>query len=330
MSEARQHGYAAELESFFRARLVDGYPARAADLWQRDYSSDEAYLASVEPRREAFRAVLSPPSIPAAGVVERRPTEVPDGSWLSVPLADGLTAQGLLVAPRGAERLVVFQHGLGSTPERLFDLDDNAYDGVAAKLTAAGYAVLAPMNLIGIERRNRAQSLARIMGTTVEGIEFARFQALLQAAGHDRYALAGMSWGGLAAQYWGALDDRAKVVATLGFFNDRALKMVVQDTRYATFYDTGEHHAFLHAILDGGFGDADLASLVAPRPMFVSHGRADAIGWWPQIEAEAAAARLHWERLGAGDRFELNLHDGGHVVRAEPLLQWLADIYPPR
>lgn len=334
-SADRQAGYGAELENYFRTSLVDGAADRSRELWARDYSSVEAYSDSVQDRRLAWRRVLSPPELHRIDDVKITTSDA--SHWLVVPLDHHLTAQGQLVVPPGATKLVVFQHGLGSTPERVMGTDDphGTYDRVGERLICEGYAVLAPMNLIGISARNRAQSLARLAGTTMEGLEFARFQALLDAVwevapGLDRhYAFAGMSWGGLAAQFWTPLDDRAVAVASLGFFNDRERKMVVQDTRYATFHDTGEDHAFLFGHLNG-FGDADLASLITPRPFLVQHGRSDLIGWWPQIAEEFDRAKVHWERLGVADRVELQLHPGGHVVEADGLIRWLGLHFPAR
>ena len=190
------------------------------------------------------------------------------------------------------------------------------------------------MNLAGVARRNRAQSVARLAGTTMEGVEFARFQALLGAVGSlapavdtSSVALAGMSWGGLAAQFWTPLEPRVAVAASLGWFNDRPNKMLVEDTRYVTFHDSGEHHAYLHGHLLG-FGDADLASLICPRPLLIRHGRADAIGWWPQVRDEFARARHHWDALGVGERCQLVLHDEGHVIEPNSLLDFLQTHLP--
>lgn len=327
----RNNGYAARIEHFFRTRLVDGYEARAASLWRRDHSSQEAYLASVEERRTAWRDLLAPPDVATEDRPRLQDWDLPGSTWISVELEDGLSAEGALVVPDGATRLVVFQHGLGSTPERVFGLDDPAgtYDRVGRRLMEAGYAVLAPMNLFGVPIRNRAQSLCRLAGTTMEGLEFTRFQHLVDAVAEtapeldlSSFDFAGLSWGGLAAQYWAPLDPRIRSTATLGFFNHRTNKMVVEDTRYSSFYATDGHHAFLHGLLEG-FADADLASLVCPRRFMVQHGRADIIGWWPQVVDEFERARVHWDALGIGGRIELQLHDRGHVVDADRLLVWL-------
>lgn len=335
-ADARQEGYQAEIEHYFRATLVDGAQELSEQLWDRDYSSTDAYLASVKSRRDDWRRLLAPPSLQAQGEPEIGTCVVPGSRWITVSLDHHLTAQGMLVAPPGATKLVVFQHGLGSTPERVMGIGDSAegYDAVGARLVEAGYAVLAPMNLIGLAPRDRAQCLARLAGMTVEGLEFARLQHLLAAVeqlepglGNGPYALAGMSWGGMAAQFWSPLDERIAAVASLGFFNDRATKMVVQDARYVTFYDQKVSHAFLHGHLLG-FGDADLASLICPRPFMVQHGKADRIGWWPQIVAEYERAKAHWDHLGAGDLVSLQLHSGGHQVDGAGLVDWLSVHFP--
>lgn len=335
--QARQEGYVAELEHYFRTLLVDEYDEHARPLWARDYSSPDAFSASVRGRRDEWRRLLGVPEFTVDGIQSRDHADVPGGRWVTVRLDRHLTAQGLLVVPEGATRLVVFQHGLGSTPERVMGVGDakGTYDAVGQKLVDAGYAVLAPMNLIEIPPRNRAQSLARLAGTTMEGLEFARFQHLLAAVAElqpevdvDGYALTGMSWGGLAAQFWAPLDERAAAVATLGFFNQRSNKMVVQDTRWSSFYDHDEHHAFLQGHLVG-FGDADLASLVCPRPFLVQHGRNDQIGWWPDVAEEFAKAKTHWESLGVADRISLQIHEGGHDVDAAGLVGWLGTHFPP-
>ena len=41
--QARQELYVSEIEHYFRARLVDGYDEASAALWNRDYSSEEAF-----------------------------------------------------------------------------------------------------------------------------------------------------------------------------------------------------------------------------------------------------------------------------------------------
>lgn len=331
-AQQRNRLYQRELENYFRFHLVDQYAARTADAWARDHSSVERYLQSVEPMRTAWRRVLSPPDLTPSGpcLVDANWLPDVDSWWLTLPLEGGLTAQAGLALPKGgASRLVVFQHGLASFPERVFGMGDDAgvYDDVGHQLLAAGFGVLAPLNLSFRGPRNRAQRLARLAGTTIEGLEYARVRLLLGEAENVAGAFAaiglwGCSWGGMATQFWTPLDDRFDVAITSAFFNHRPNKMVVQDTRYGTFEDSGEDHAFLPGHLTY-FSDADLASLTCPRPFQVQIGKADAIGWWPQIESEFELARSHWDRLGHEDRIDLDLHEGGHRVRGAVGVEWM-------
>lgn len=341
--DARNRWYYHALEDWSQRRLVEQREERNAEAWSIDYTSAEAFEASVADRRELWGRLLAPPLLTASGdaEVEAHPY-VAGGFWIDVPIDGELTASGLLVVPPGASRLVVFQHGLGSTPEKVFGAADGAegsYRAVGRRLVGAGYAVLAPMNLTTVDLRNRAQDIARLAGTTVEGIELSRFRLLLDVVGEvacaelgrtirtDAVAMTGMSWGGMATQFWTPLEPRLAVAASLGFFNDRARKMLVQDSRYVTFADTDEHHAFLRGHLLG-FSDAELAALTCPRPLLVQHGRFDAIGWAPQIRAEFARARRHWELLGLDDRVEYQEHSGGHEVDPHGLVQWLQRVFP--
>ncbi|WP_444605814.1 dienelactone hydrolase family protein [Brachybacterium sp. AOP29-B2-41] len=330
---ARNGGYLYELEDYFRRTLVDEYPARSSRLWERDYSGPEHYSKSVDTMRARWRELLAPPTLSPIGEpsIEEGWIDGVSSWWIRQPLEGGLSAQGGLAVPvGGATQLVIFQHGLGSVPERAFGVDDpeRTYDEVALRLLEAGYAVLAPMNLSFVEQRNRAQRLARLGGRTVEGIEFSRLSQLLDTVqehfGLDtsRVGFWGSSWGGMAVQFFSPLVERFAVGITSGFFNDRQNKMAVPDPRFGSFEKNNEEHAYLFGHLTV-FGDADLASMVCPRPFMVQHGRLDAIAWWPQVVEEFDRAQIHWSNLGLGDRVNIDLHEGGHVVRAEPGVDWI-------
>src|SRR4051812_33211412 len=66
----RNEAYREELERYFRAYLVDEYPARAAQAWRRTYSSVGAFLRSVEPNRLRYKAMFKTPPFERSGPVE--------------------------------------------------------------------------------------------------------------------------------------------------------------------------------------------------------------------------------------------------------------------
>ncbi len=346
--EERTDAYAAELEAYLAKWLVDDYPQRAAKAWNRDYSSIEAFVKSVEPNRERWRKVLKPPALVKTGELERRP-HAPLGElnaeWLTLPL-DGLTAEGLLVVPAGATAdgpvpLVIAQHGIGSCPERTFGLldDGDHYHRYAAELVKAGFAVLAPMNLRTAERRNRIERLCRLADTSLPGIELARLQRLLDEVLADpridgrRVGMWGVSLGGLATMFWMPLEERIQVGVCAAWFNHRRNKMVIPDPRYSCFLETREEHAFFDGWLTE-FTDSDAVCLICPRALLIQTGKLDRIAHWPQVVEEFEASRAHYEKLGIADRIAIDLHEGGHEPRIESgvrfLTRWLIESPPSK
>jgi hypothetical protein len=335
----RNERYGADLEQHFRRLLVDEYPERAGRLWSRAYTSIDAFLRSVEPNRQRYWRLLSPPALGPTGPLERRPHQplaALGAEWLSLPVGD-LRAEALLVVPAGSKPapLVIAQHGISSYPERVFGVGDseNLYHNYGGELVRAGFAVLAPFNLATVEKRNRIERLARLADTTLPGIELARLQALLDAVladpriDRERVGMWGISLGGMATMFWMPLEPRIRCGIVCAWFNHRRNKMVIPDARYSCFLETKEEHAFFRGWLTE-FTDADVASLICPRPLLVQTGKKDGIAWWPQVVEEFEAAREHYRRLGIEDRLEMDLHDGGHEIRLESgiafLKKWLS------
>ena len=339
--ENRTNAYAKQLETYLQHWLVDEYPERAAHAWQRDYSSVEAFLESVEPNRRRWIAILDPPDLRPSGQAQRHPNKaLADlaGEWISVPLG-GLAAEGVLVVPEAADGpapLVIAQHGIGSYPERTFGVmdDGDAYHSYSRELVKAGFAVLAPFNLRSQERRNRLERLCRLADTTLPGIELARLQRLLDVVLEDprvdgeRVGMWGVSLGGLATMFWMPAEPRIKAGVVCAWFNHRRNKMAIADKRYSCFLETKEEHAFFRGWLTE-FTDHDAVSLICPRPLLIQTGKKDGIAWWPQVVEEFEIARMHYVKLGMAERMEMDLHEGGHEARVQSgvrfLSRWLVE-----
>ncbi len=346
LAQHRTNRDAQDHETYLQREIVDGYPARAARSWHRDYSSVDAFLKSVEPNRRRWRDRLNPPVLTATGPLQGTPASFPKGEnaqWLSLPLGP-IAAEGLLVIPQrasGPVPLVIAQHGLASYPERGFGAMDDGdyYHSYGERLVQAGFAVLAPMNLRGVPNRNRIERLCRLADTTLPGIEFARMQRLLDEVlkdpriDSDRVGMWGISLGGMATMFWMPLEPRIRVGVVTAWFNHRLTKMAVHSDKYVSFMDVDEEHAFLRGWCTE-FADHDVASLICPRPLLVQHGKQDRIGWWPDILQEFETARTHYERLGLADRIAIDLWDGRHEINFDPgvafLRRWLMDAPPAR
>ena len=336
--QQRTDAYAAQLETYLRKWLVEDYPQRAVKAWNRDYSSMEAFLKSVDPNRRRWRNVVKPPKLEKTGELQRRPhppLAKLNGEWLTLPLGQ-LAAEGLLAVPAGASSrnpapLVIVQHGIGSHPERTFGVLDEGehYHRYAEELLRAGFAVLAPMNLRSVERRNRIERLCRLADTSLPGIELVRMQRLLDEVLKDpkvdgqRIGMWGVSLGGLATMFWMPLEPRIKAGVVAAWFNHRPGKMVIPDPRYSCFLETEEEHAFFQGWLSE-FTDSDVVSLICPRPLLIQTGKQDRIAHWPQVVEEFKASRTHYEKLGIAPRIEMDLHEGGHEPRVQSGLEFLS------
>jgi dienelactone hydrolase len=326
-----------EAEDALRTEIL-AYDSRQQQHWKRDYSSADAFLESVCDNRERWAA--------AVGVLPRqdRPfnarlepwyaDEQMTVGWLTVDFFGSLQARALYALPKAsvARRppLVIAQHGIGSSPEKVFGLDDGAdiYKAYGRRLVEQGFAVLAPMNVSGAHPRARLTRLCSLMGRTLWGVEIARTQRLLDYletqsdVDMSRVGMYGISLGGAYTMFTTPLEPRIQCAAVCAWFNHRPNKMAIDDSRYSCFLSVDEEHVWIPGWLRE-FTDSDLVSLICPRPFFVEHGKADGIAWWPQVQEEYEASAEHYQHLGMGDHIGIDMHDGGHEIRMQGTLDFL-------
>ncbi len=333
--EHRNEVYKSQLESYLQHWIIEEYSDRAADVWHRDYSGVDAYLRSVLPNRERWRAMLNPPSLEKTGSLMRKPhPPLRDlgAEWIELPLGP-ISAQAILVVPADASAdrpvpLVIAQHGIGSFPETTFARNHELYHEYARELVKAGYAVLAPLNLRSMPFRNYIERLCRLINTTLPGIELTRTQHLLDEVlmdpriDGDRVGMWGLSLGGMATMFWLPLEPRIKVGIVSAWFNHRRNKMALPDDRYVSFMVVDEEHAFFRGWLTE-FTDHDVVSLICPRPLLIHHGKKDRIAHWPQVQEEFDVAKYHYQQLGVAERLQIQIFDGGHEARIETGIPFL-------
>lgn len=334
--EARIDAYEKQLADYLSAWLVEEYDERAARAWNRDYTSADALERSVEPNRRRWEAVIKPPVL-RKGELQRKPYPVQgvQAEWLTLPL-DGITAEALLAFPPGASKdkpvpLIIAQHGIGSGPETTFE-NGKSYHAYAKALLDAGFAVLAPLNLRSIERRNHIERLCRMANTSIPGIELVRVQHLLDIVladpriDEERVGMWGVSLGGMATMFWMPLEPRIKAGVVSAWFNERRNKMVIRDERYSSFIATTEDYVFVSGWLTE-FSDDDVVSMICPRPLQIQHGKQDRIAHWPQVIEEYDRATVHYDKLGMKDRIDLVMHEGHHEAIVDEgvafLTKWL-------
>jgi len=278
------------VDRFLLGQLADSIDNRAAH-WRRDLSSPEAYLKSVAPNR-ARLAVIT-------GVVDKRVIAqdidalqviVKSGSpnvargdtvritnirWKSIRNlhGEGLMLDPTRVANRNSLAIIVIPDA-GQTPEMLCGISEGLPPAqqYALRLAESGCRVFVPSIISRhYEARNgRAKMTSREfayrsayeLGRHLIGYEIQKILALLdecdrKSDGEEtRYAVMGWGEGGMLALYAAALDERIDVACVSGYF----------DSRQDIWQEPISRNVF--GLLEQ-FGDAEIATLVAPRKLIV-------------------------------------------------------------
>ncbi|NUP99985.1 MAG: acetylxylan esterase [Armatimonadetes bacterium] len=325
-----------EAEDYLRAESL-AIDERRPKLWKPDYSSEAAFLKSVEPNRQRW--------LQAVGdfgpeVDEGEPVIEPfledhriEAWWITLPWRGNYRIRGVLGLPKQrAERLplVIAQHGIGSDPEKVFGLTDasGAYASFGRRLINDGFAVFAPMHVTGGGPRGRLERLCLMLGKKLWGLEINQYARLLDYLQQrpeldpERIGMWGLSLGGAYTLMTLPLEPRIKVGVSAAWFNHRVRKMVVDDPRHSCFLSTTEEHVFIPNWLTE-FSDSDLCALIAPRAFMAQVGKCDGISWWPWVVEEFEVAQEHYDKLGVGEKIVLDLHEGGHEIHYEEGLDFL-------
>lgn len=307
-----------QFEDWLDDRFVSASEQRAA-FFRPNVSSPDAYAASVAPLREQFRAMLGWP------LIASRPTEVPatraefvaeddlgriERLWIEV--VPGVEVYGLLFIPPldGPRPLVISQHGGGGAPELTSDFFGSGnYNDMTRRILRRGTVVFAPQLFRWDARFGRQPDVPELdrqmkqLGGSIAAFEIMCLQRALDylvtrpEVDAERVGMAGLSYGGFFTLYTAAVETRIKVALSSCFFNDRR--------RYGW-----QDWSFRNAA--GTFFDAEVASLVCPRALYIEVGQKDPLFDVTSARPSVPQVRATYERLGLGDRFVYREHPGVH------------------
>lgn len=261
-------------------------PSKRASRWSRDYSSHEAYIASVQPNRERLQRITGVVDERLAPSLERvapptGPLEVGVGTGYQVYSArwsvlDGVDGDGLLLEPDSPPTAsVVALPDCDWLPEQLAGLMHGVPESVqfARRLAESGCRVLVPT----LASRSNVYSVVEGMAATDqphrEFIYRPAYQMGRHVIGYEvQKVLAAVDWfkktsdtpvgvygygeGGLIAFYAAALDTRIDAVVVSGYFRPRT-----------TLWDEPIYRNIWSLLTE--FGDAEVASLIAPRTLVI-------------------------------------------------------------
>ena len=281
--------------------VLDGYvtdaiarsPEKRDALWNRDYSSHTAYIESVEPNRARFSKQIGcyderlPIEELSYIASTRTSVQIADGENYTVSrvrwqVFDEVEGEGLLLEPMHNVPItaqVIALPDADWTPEMVAGVTDGLPLNArfAQHLAKAGCRVVVPLLInrddtysgnptIGAmtnqPHREFIYRMAYQLGRHVIGYEVQKVLSLVDWMSYSDVPIGviGYGEGGLIAFYSAAADTRIQAAAVSGYFQSR--QEVWREPIYRNVW------GLLHE-----FGDAEIASLIAPRPLIIETSR---------------------------------------------------------
>ena len=291
--------------------VLDGYVSRAitdsvegrTGLWHRDYSSHNAYTESVEPNRARLQKRIGclDPRLPieelayiattrtAAHLTEDENYTVSRVRWQVFEEVEG---EGLLLEPKQNVPItaqIVALPDADWTPETIAGITDElpANAQFARRLAKAGCRVVVPLlinrddtysgnptlgAMTNQPHREFIYRMAFELGRNIIGYEVQKVLSLVDWMSQSDAPIGAIGYGegGLIALYSAAVDTRIQATAVSGYFQSR--QEVWREPIYRNVW------GLLHE-----FGDAEIASLIAPRPLVVETSRGPEVAGPPSV-----------------------------------------------
>ena len=283
----------------FIEKKIDESIAKRLKLWNRDLTSKEAYEKSVEPNRRRFMKYIGvedktqPMVNYNVGIPDKYPSVVMekistnnDPELVSEtdkykiyqvrwPVLNGVYGEGLLLQPKTKSKAdIIAIPDADQEPEQLVGL----MPGIAPEsqfarhLAENGFQVLIPVIISRTllfpgkpQQQTYREWLYRQsyhMGRHIIGYEVEKVLAAIdwfkQSDKNVKIGVAGYCEGGLIAFYSAAADKRIDAVLVSGYFNSR--QRVWDEPIYRNVWG-----------LLSEFGDAEIATLIAPRPLVIEY-----------------------------------------------------------
>jgi len=324
----------------FVERQLDESITMRRSLWERDFSSTEAYLKSIQPNRDRFKTIVGAVDLRPPVTMERygddaNPALVAETSRYQIfqvrwPVLEGLSGIGLLVQPKSAPVAhLILLPDAGQTPEQLMGLASGIDPASQAgrRLAENGFELLLPATI----NRNKLATDDKALQTSDQthrewiyrqafhlGRHVIGYEVQTVCAGVDwfrarngdnaKIAVAGYAEGGLTAFYVAALDVRIEAALVSGYFDSR--QRVWAEPIYRNVW------GLLHE-----FGDAELTSLILPRDLIIEHSPVPAvIGHKGELHTpDFASVKAEVQRIETGPRFSRpTLVDGGNGQTTGP------------
>ncbi|MGI9457854.1 MAG: dienelactone hydrolase family protein [Aeoliella sp.] len=297
-----------------------------AKFWQRDLTSPSAYTTSLAPNRQHLKEILGLDGrqsfqdgldLVTTTLRSAIAGEGPNYSVFVVrwPAFGDVNGEGLLLTPKDREPIanVIALPHCDVTPEQLCGLVAGVPPAAqyARRLAESGCRVVVPALIdrnpkhSGITNREWLHRSAYEMGRTMTGYEVNKSLAVVdwfEQSSDLPIGVIGWGDGGMLAGYAAAVDVRIDAACVSGAFGD--LENLWQQPI----------DRMLFGLLKE-FGDAELASMLAPRHIVVEHGIAPE-SHRPRLEGESGGP-YRLARAAAGQVTKIAVQARGLAPRQE-------------
>jgi dienelactone hydrolase len=284
----------------FLLRETDHSAQARQTFWNRDFSNIAAYSLSVAPNRERFRKMIGAvdPRLPVTELEHAgttlHPAKIAETEAYSVyavrwPVFEGVYGEGLLLEPKtNINARVIALPDADQTPEMLVGLAPGIRpeSQLARRLAMTGCQVIVPVLIDRDDTWSGNPAIQRFtnqphrewiyrqayqMGRHIIGYEVQKVLALVDWFTAEntkayvetpdqapRIGVAGFAEGGLLALYAAAADERIHAALVSGYFDSR--EKVWEEPIYRNVFG-----------LLREFGDAEIATLIAPRGLVIEY-----------------------------------------------------------
>jgi dienelactone hydrolase len=320
-----------------QARLVRGYESFTQGLFRRSESvrAERVWKFFWREVIGKIDAPKLPPGPRTRKILEREKWTAHE---VMLDVLPEVFAWGHLLVPNdlkpGEKRpVVVCQHGLEGLPDDTINDDKNSraygsYKAYAARLAERGFIVYAPHNPYrGQDQFRVLQRKANPLGLSLFSFIIAQHEvttdwlASLPFVDSQRIAFYGLSYGGKTAMRVPAVVERYCLSICSADFNEWIQKNVTTESPYSYLF-TGEYE-MPEWNLGHTFNYGEMAGLIAPRPFMVERGHDDGVAPDEWVAYEYAKVRRMYNKLGIGDRTEIEFFNGPHTINGVGTFQFL-------
>ncbi|MBM3235324.1 hypothetical protein FJZ31_03385 [Candidatus Poribacteria bacterium] len=219
---------------------------------------------------------------------------------------------------------VLCPHGHGYGKEQVMN-EDGAYHQYPRRFAEVGFVTLVPDHISFGERANQKHpgcsfehEALNLLGSTVIGYRMWDLQRALDLleslpqVDNERIGCGGLSLGGEMTLYLAACDTRIKVTCISCFLTSFA----------GTFLKVPHCTCGYVPKMARYFEHADIATLIAPRPLLIQAGTQDASFLVSDTETAYKELQTLYETLGCKEQVSLDVFEGGHEFHLETALLW--------